>query len=349
MFACSHSPDTLTPQELDRFLAAGWFRMGPHIFTTNFLNFNNQFYSAFWLRVNLQEYSADRTFDKLKKRNAGFRVTIQPACITPQQEELFVRYSESVPFRTSSSLMELLFGKGVEAVYNTYEVTIHDGDKLIGVGFFDLGYTSAAGISSFYDPAYKKYSLGKYMIYLKMEFCKQRQHHYFYPGYVVPGYAAFDYKLTIGTSNLQFFDVVSSSWLSADQLPAVTPLQHMKDKLTELQQMFQDIGVKSVVMYYEFFDAVLIPELQDAGVLDYPVFLTWVGINENNLVTVVVYDLLTGNYKLIRTYTVWKSEQLPVSDSIFNTYMLRPVMEVFECTHAQDVIHKLISVTKQNI
>ena len=81
-------------------------------------------------------------------------------------------------------------------IYNTHEINLFDGEKLIAVGYFDIGTRSAAGISSFYDPSYKKYSLGKYLIYLKMEYCQKMGFEYFYPGYFVPGYKAFDYKLS---------------------------------------------------------------------------------------------------------------------------------------------------------
>lgn len=347
MFVSSHTPEVLSPQELDRFLEAGWFRMGQHIFTTNFLNFGNKFYSAFWLRLPLKDYTGDSTFEKLKKRNASFVVIIQPATITPEKEELFLRYKDSVSFQTSSSLRELLFSKGDRSAYNTYEVLVNDGEKLIGVGYFDLGHTSAAGISSFYDPAYKKYSLGKYMIYRKIEFCKALHLTHFYPGYVVPGYSAFDYKLTIGSKQLQYLDLITNTWYSADQLPVITPLNLMEQKLTELQQLFLQHGVPCQVTYYEFFDVALITELRDIGVLEYPIFLSWADVNENNFVTLIAYDVVSGTYKLLRNYAVWKSELERENPSIYNTHMLRPLGEVMESTKPEGIINKLLQVNKQ--
>ena len=43
MFAQIAYPEELAPEELDKFLANGWFRMRQTIFTTNFLHFNQQF------------------------------------------------------------------------------------------------------------------------------------------------------------------------------------------------------------------------------------------------------------------------------------------------------------------
>ena len=171
MFAEVHCPGILTPEELDHYLAHGWFRMGQTIFTTNFLNFKSNFYSALWLRIPLEDFSTDNTQQKLIKRNNRFRVEIQRASVTPIKEALFARYKQHISFEASASLHTLLFGKASTDIYNTQEVNIYHHDKLIASGFFDLGNTSAAGIASFYDPEYKKFSLGKHLIYLKIAYC----------------------------------------------------------------------------------------------------------------------------------------------------------------------------------
>ena len=173
MLAAVHSPETLSPVQLDTYLAQGWFRMGQTVFTTNFLSFKNQLYSAVWLRVYLPDFKTERTQEKLRRLNAGFRAVIQKASITPAHEALFELYKKSISFEASSSLQHLLYGKSAGDIYNTYEVNLFDNDKLIACGFFDIGAGSAAGISSFYDPAYKKYTLGKHLIYLKMSYCKE--------------------------------------------------------------------------------------------------------------------------------------------------------------------------------
>ncbi|MEJ0055928.1 MAG: hypothetical protein WDN75_09910 [Bacteroidota bacterium] len=138
MFAQVHTPEQLAPHELDAYLERGWFRMGQTIFTTNFLHVKNEIYSTIWLRVFLNEYSAGSTQVKLFKRNAGFQTRVRPAAITTEKEDLYTVYKASVPFQASKSLEHLLFFGRSEAdsIYNTYEVTVHDGDKLIACGFF---------------------------------------------------------------------------------------------------------------------------------------------------------------------------------------------------------------------
>ena len=69
MFAQIEYPKNLLPEELDKYLASGWFRMRQTIFTTNFLHFNQQFYSAIWLRVALEQPIDDTKYQRLKKLN----------------------------------------------------------------------------------------------------------------------------------------------------------------------------------------------------------------------------------------------------------------------------------------
>ena len=79
MFVELHYPEYLSAQELDVYLANGWFRMGQSIFTTNFLRFHDKFYSSIWLRIDLLNSEKSKTQQKIEKLNAKFRVEIQIA------------------------------------------------------------------------------------------------------------------------------------------------------------------------------------------------------------------------------------------------------------------------------
>ena len=321
MFAQVHCPDLLAPEELDQYLERGWFRMGQTIFTTNFLNFKNHFYSAIWLRIPLGEFTRDKTHQKLLKKNQSFRIQIQPATITPEKEALFSTYRKSISFEASASIHTLLFGKGNHNIYNTQEINLFDGDKLIASGFFDLGKKSAAGISSFYDPAYKKYTLGKYLIYLKVEYCKKIGLQYFYPGYFVPGYSLFDYKLEIGKPALQYLEFTSSNWKPvAGFSKALAPLQMMIDKLQLLQNLLMKNGIESKILRYEFFDANLIPELEGIVLFDFPIFLSCIGLSEENP---IVFDVRDSHYHWIKCKSVWASTSVSNPEDTYSSHVFK--------------------------
>jgi arginine-tRNA-protein transferase len=343
MFAQVHFPDRLSPEELDQYLEEGWFRMGQTIFTTNFLNFKNQFYSAIWLRIILPEFSINKTQQSLVKRNCSFRTEIQRASINPVKEELFKKYREGVSFQTSSSLHQLLFGSAIKNVYDSYEVNIYDDDKLIAVGVFDLGKNSAAGITSFYDPAYKKHSLGKYLIYLKINYCRTLGLQFFYPGYFVPGYALFDYKLEIGKSAQQYLKFTTQQWLHINSFsPTSTPFQVMLVRLLELKELLIQAGIECALLKYEYFDANLIPELFGLDVLDFPLFLYCNGLEESEIQPMIVFDVEDEQYHVIRCHSVWTSNNTSIDSEIFSSHLLKIEDYLFSTDQASDMVATLL-------
>lgn len=343
MFTQVHCPQILLSKELDQYLEQGYFRMGQTIFTTNFLNFKNQFYSAIWLRVELADFYADSTFTKLLKKNSTFRTEFRPANISSEKEELFAKYKQCVSFEASSSLNQLLYGKATHTIFNTYEVNIYDNDKLIALGFFDLGEESAAGITSFYDPDYRKYSLGKYMIYLKMQYCKQLGMRYFYPGYFVPGYSSFDYKLEIGSKALQYLQLAPHQWLPISTFSMQkSPLQLMLDKLYALQNLLNQARIESKVLKYEFFDANLLPELKMFELFDFPLFVyCWDG-EEDIIGPIVVFNVFDGQYHLLKCRSLWISNMASDNVEFYSSHLLKLEQDLLATDNPELIIDRLL-------
>lgn len=202
----------LNPAQLDMALAAGWYRIQQTLFTTDILKFGETLYKAIWLRVRLADFETDKTYQILNKKTSHFRKEISSLTLTAEHEALFLKYKSHITFESSSSLHALIFGDEKQNVFNTQLVNLYDGDRLIATGAFDLGVKSAEGIFSIYDPSYKKLSLGKYLIYEKMHFCKKEGFTWFYPGYYVPGYPRFDYKKEIGKGAIEYFDREQGRW-----------------------------------------------------------------------------------------------------------------------------------------
>ena len=211
-------PLHIEPEELDRYLAHGWYRMGQSIFTTNFLERDGEYFKTIWLRNLLEKYKATSTFYKLGNRNRNFQLEIIPFDYSEKYEMLFQKYRFSLPEGRLTNLHGFLFGDSPVIIFNSLAVNLFEKGKLIGTGVFDIGKKSAAGISCFYDPNYKKYSIGRYLIYKKIEYCQQNGFDYFYPGYFVPGLKAFDYKLEIGKESLEFFDMEINIWKPISEL-----------------------------------------------------------------------------------------------------------------------------------
>ncbi|WP_044174034.1 hypothetical protein [Flectobacillus major] len=343
MLAELHSPEHLPNKELDTYLADGWFRMGQSIFTTNFLKFNSVFYSAIWLRIDLFNLVYPKTKQKLAKLNAKFRVEIQPASLTMKQEALFAKYRQHITFDTSSSLQQLLYGDTQREIFDAYEVNVYDNQKLIATGFFDLGEDSAAGISCFYDPEYKKHSLGKYLMYLKMDFCQSKGMNYFYPGYFVPGYPLFDYKADLAPQSLEYLDVFSELWKPFSTfLPENTPIKLMQNKLLALQDLLEEEGVPVEFMHYEYFDANLVASLNGLSLLDAPLFLFCLEKEANFINPIITFDIQKQAYRLVLCTSVFQMDYKGTEKGYFGEHLLQPSKYLFT-TESVDIMAHIIA------
>lgn len=342
MFAQAEYPEKLQPEELDRYLEQGWFRMGQTIFTTNFLSFNNRLYSAIWLRLSLTKPITDKAAVRLQKQNARFSTQVSELMLTREKEALFIRYRNSVAFSASPSLDHLLYGDSENDIYNTYEVTIREGRRLIAVGFFDIGKSSAAGIASFYDPDYKKFSLGKYLIYLKINHCRERGLQYFYPGYFVPAYPAFDYKLGIGKETVEFYRLSERQWLPIDQFSsALTPLQVMHDRLLHLKAALMKFSIESSVRYYEFYSANLVPDIHGMELFDFPVFLFFEEVSGGMMYPMVIFDVRDMKYHLLRCRSIWQSDIAHAFSEVYASNLLKTEGDMFQTREAEEMVMAL--------
>ncbi|CAN5422465.1 hypothetical protein BH09BAC3_BH09BAC3_06130 [soil metagenome] len=348
MFAQVHTPDQLLPSHLDAYLERGWFRMGQTIFTTNFLHVKEELFSTIWLRILLSEYKPDTKQEKLFKRNASFQVEIASPLVDEEREKLYTAYKQSVPFRASDSLRQLLYsGKADDhSIYNTLEITVRHDGRLIACGYFDIGEMSAQGIVSFYDPEYRKYSLGKYLIYLKIQYCKDLNLRYFYPGYFVPGNPYFDYKLDIGRPVLEFLELRSRSWLPISAFSEENiPMQVMYNKLVEVHSMLLTAGIDSHVLKYEFFDVNLMPELRDNGLFDFPVFL-FIGNNTGETTDpCLIYDVRDDKYHLLEYIPVWKPMEINPNQDFYSDYFLKATQEIL-ATSSENEMADIIKFLK---
>ncbi len=346
MFVELHYPEYISAQELDVYLANGWFRMGQSIFTTNFLRFHNKFYSSIWLRIDLINSKKSKTQQKIEKLNTKFRVEIQIANPTEQHEELFCKYRESMKFDAAPSVKSLLYGQQEERallrIFDTVEINVYDANKLIAAGFMDLGEKSAAGISCFYDADYRKYSLGKYLMYLKMDFCKQNGFHFFYPGYFAPTYPLFDYKLDLAKPTLQYFDLVTDAWIPFKAFDSSQiPIELIIGKLRTLSEILDSRGVKNEFKFYDFFDADLMHNLNGMGLLDFPAFLLCFDIEKDSrFLPMVIYDVRDEQFQLIICTTVYKSIFEEAPEEHYNAYLL----QIFKFLYIGEVVEEMADV-----
>jgi arginine-tRNA-protein transferase len=198
---------------LDKYLEAGWYRMGGNIFTTDSFEEFNIVYPVFWLRYKVRDIFLDKHSRSIIKKNKKFVVNIVPFKNSNELESLHDLYFEKIDFLTSFTINELL--EDVDnLIYDTFLIEIRDNEKLIAAGIFDKGQDSIAGIKNIYHPEYFQYSLGKYLMLIKLQYCLQNNIEWYYPGYIAPGHKKFDYKLFVDKNATEVFVHEIKNWIS---------------------------------------------------------------------------------------------------------------------------------------
>ena len=197
---------------LDYYLAQGYYRMGQNLFTCQFLPLETGLYTTHWLRLAMARATYGPKQRQLFRLNERFTVASWPFRLTPEYEALYALYYQSIDFDANPSLGDLLLEDSPHNIFDSHVLEVRDGKRLIAAGVFDRGTDSIAGIVNFYDPAYRKHSLGKYLMLLKLEHARQHGLAYYYPGYLVHNFPKFDYKLWACPAATEVFNARTHQW-----------------------------------------------------------------------------------------------------------------------------------------
>jgi len=296
MFSERHFPNQILPEKLDEYLAKGWYRMGQTIFTTHFLFFHRNLYSAIWTRLPLKGYKFRKRLRKIMNRNQRrFQTVIRPADLNAEKEALFQAYKKNFPEFQSPTLADYL-GEGRSGnIFNSMEACVYDGDRLAAFSIFDLGANSMASIVGVYSPDYQSFSLGFYTLLLEIAFGLENGFEFYYPGYIVPGRPKFDYKRRIGTPDeVEFFDLRTSEWLPLIYLnEQEIPVNKITRKLGKVHTELRTVDILSQMLYYPSYDwgmTLFDPKYR----LDAPIFLS------------IFPDKFVLSPKYVVSYHFWK-------------------------------------------
>lgn len=339
MLADVRTPLQLSGEELDNYLQRGWFRAGRTIFTTNFLHFDGILYSAIWLRIILEKFELSKS--QKKKINAANRFTfkIQPFRLTNEKEQLYADYKTGISFNTASSLHQLLFDYQDIIPFNTYEVAAYDNNKLIGLGVFDMGKNTAAGIVSFAHPKYKKFSLGTVLILKKIQFTKEQGLDIFYPGYFAPRYPAFDYKLTFGKDCTEFLDLPTHEWVSKLEFKAShDSIAFLYKKMNLVIEGLNQLGVPRELLIYDFYDLNLTLQFTGQNLFDIPLIVP-IRQRHKYQLDIVTYDLRTQKYQIIDCEVVYYLPKATERPGHFNENILRQKRLIKEAGSVEELLN----------
>lgn len=209
-----------TSTTLDYYLGAGYYRMQHLIFTTQLIidPENEIKYPVFWLRTNLKKIKKTKLSLSIKNKCSVFKISIKNENINEEVEQLYTCYKNGIPFHLSANCKECLHQPELPMPYDSKMIEVRKKDELIAVGFFDCGEKSIAGILNIYNPDYKKYSLGKFLMLQKIEYAIKEKMDFYYTGYFSTGLPKFDYKIFPDAAALEVYLPVENKWIPYESI-----------------------------------------------------------------------------------------------------------------------------------
>ena len=291
----------LSAEELDDYLAQGWFRIGQTLMTCRVVLFDGALRTALWTRLPLQGHRFRKSSRKLLSRNRRrFRVVVQSGPVIDEaHEDLYQRYRNIARGERSPSLDDFLYGDSEPRdLFDTREIQLWDGDRLAAFSWFDLGREGAQSLMGVYDPDYAPHSLGFTTMLLEVEHAIEQGLRFFYPGYVLPGEPAMDYKLRVG--EVEFHDPDAGRWrpwtdVEAHDLAEVRLRRALRSAAAAMAQL----GVRVVLRMYPMFEAPAWHE-QLVSCLDAPLVLVCDPRPLARRQLLVTYDLERQRYDIVR-------------------------------------------------
>ncbi len=354
MFTEINYPEEIFPEELDHYLARGWFRMGQMIFTCRFLSFKNNLYTALWIRAQLNGFKFSKSQRKLIAHNRRkFTVITRKAIFDKEKEALYKIHKKRFEGYVSKSLKASLFGESTQNIYDTYEIAIYDGDRLAAVSFFDRGEETLASIMGMYDPEYSKYSLGYHTMLEEMDYGLKHDYQMYYPGYVVPGYRKFDYKLRIG--DVEYFDEDNQTWPSYNDLNFDQLLSsQLYNQLKKISALLTAKGIEHKQWLYPLFDKEIYG-YDSSQFLRSPLFISCFATDMEDVSIIIEYNLYQDAFQIIKVKPIEDPISLLVpslfkgfdADKSFLDFLLKKSI-VFRNESSEEVVNIIEEMMIEN-
>ena len=252
MLVQTHFPRKLSRSRYDQYLASGWFRGSVMLYKMDLLCIDDEVYSVVNIRLDIEEFRLRKSQRKLlKKAEQKFHITYGIASPTPAKERLYQLHKHRFKGFIHGTLEEYLNAGFESTVFDTREVCVYDGERLVAVSYFDLGDRGMASLLGLYDEEYKSWSLGKVTMLKEIEFGLDTGKKWYYPGYVLDLPTNFDYKLELG--NMEYY-TPSRRWMPYDLFdPTATNGYAVRTRNEELSKELNSEGIEHKVWLYPYF------------------------------------------------------------------------------------------------
>ncbi|UCG16175.1 MAG: arginyltransferase [Phycisphaerales bacterium] len=146
------------------------------------------------IRIPVRSFSQSRSMRRVWRRNLDLRVEIGPPEPTDDKLDIYARYLEHQHDGTMTGsrdeFHEFLYDSAVDSLEFRYLL----GRRIIGVSLADRCPRLLSSVYMYFDPDYRRRSLGTYSLLWEIRYAADTGLDYYYLGYYVAGCPKMSYK-----------------------------------------------------------------------------------------------------------------------------------------------------------
>ena len=153
------------------------------------------------IKIDVNNYAFSKSARRVFKKARHIQSYLQKPSISKEHLALFEKYHlfmhEKKGWEHAATTADHYYGSFVLGHEDFgYEVLYYEGNKLIGVDLIDILQDGISSIYFYYDPDYKRLSLGKLSLYNQIKYAKETNKPWIYLGYYVEDCPSLSYKNT---------------------------------------------------------------------------------------------------------------------------------------------------------
>jgi leucyl-tRNA---protein transferase len=194
----------VSSKEMDLLWSLGFRHFGTRFFRYDAAEYNDKPVKVLPLRIDLAQYRPSKSQKRIIRRNRDLKVVFRDAFIDEEKIQLFEIHKKKFKTNIPDSIFDFVSAFPSKIPCHTVECCLYHVNKLVAVGFMDIGATATSAVYSFYDMAYNKRSLGIYMILSEITYSMESGIRHFYHGYAYEEDSFYDYKKNF--TGLKYYD-----------------------------------------------------------------------------------------------------------------------------------------------
>jgi arginine-tRNA-protein transferase len=180
----------LTESDMESFLASGYRHFGPYFYRP----VCKLCHQCVPLRIPLGRYTFSKSGRRVLARGAKFVTAVERPQPSSEAFELYRKHKRRFKDSCSERDLEFEFQAFFHPFPFSFQLSVHDGSRLVAVSHLDVTENALSAIYCYYDDSYTRESLGTFAINKEIEIGRERGASFLYLGYYVAENRHMSYK-----------------------------------------------------------------------------------------------------------------------------------------------------------